>query len=184
MKSRLLVLALPLLLTGSAVLAAGAATTLGHTNALRCYQESRFSLSIHSIHFCDDAIAHDGLTRRDLAATYSNRGIINAGNGRFQRALKDHTKAISIKPDLGQVYVNRGNVYFHTHEYEKALSDYDIALEVGGSLLHNTYFNRGLALLKMRRIDDAVSSLNEALAMTPNSKKISSALSAIDQGVN
>lgn len=183
MKTTHLIIALSLLLAGHPVLAAGAGTTLGHTNALRCFLESRFVLSIEGIHFCDDAIKKDGLTRRDLAATYSNRGIINAGNGRYERALRDHSKAISITPTLGQIYVNRGNVYYHTHEYEKALADYDIALEVGGSLVHSTYFNRGLALLKMKRIEDAINSLHEALAITPNSKKIKRALSSIEPGV-
>jgi len=170
-------LIIPLLVTGDWCLAAG--TTLGRTAAYQCFEESRMVLSSQGITYCDDAISDSELlANRDLAATYSNRGIIYAGNGKYDRAIKDHSRAIQIKPNLGQAYVNRGNVYYRTHEYEKAIADYDQALEIGGSRTSITYLNRGLALLKMNEIEKAIESLNKALEINPDSHRIKKILAS------
>ncbi|MDZ7685320.1 MAG: tetratricopeptide repeat protein [Gammaproteobacteria bacterium] len=47
-----------------------------------------------------EAIRNDDLTRRDLAATLSNRGIILSANGKYREALKDHNRAIELAPSL------------------------------------------------------------------------------------
>ena len=97
-------------------------TVLGPRNAYLCFEESRWSKSIRGISYCDRAIADDkSLSKRDLAATYSNRGIIYSANSIYDLAIRDHNKAIAIRPLLAQAIVNLGNVYFRMGEYEKAI---------------------------------------------------------------
>ncbi len=171
-----------LLMTSVSCLAAG--TTLGQTNAQRCFEESRYVLSMQGINYCADAIRQDELSKRDLAATYSNRGIIYAANGKYERALSDHSQAIKLKPDLGQAYINRANAYFHTLNYKKALADYNLAIEAGGSKIHIAYFNRGLTFAKMKRIDEALQSLGIALEFTPGSRRIKLTIESLEEVKN
>ncbi|MBD3648055.1 MAG: hypothetical protein HUJ31_11535, partial [Pseudomonadales bacterium] len=88
-------------------------TVLGSTDARRCYQESQLVLSSSGLPWCNAAIKSGELTRRDLAATYSNRGLIYAGIGELELALRDQMKAIELQPAMAQAYINRGNVYHH-----------------------------------------------------------------------
>ena len=80
---------------------------------------------------CTNAIRHDNLSKRDLAATHTNRGIIFAVEGKLHRALEDHNQAAQLKKDLSKIYINRGTVFHRLKEYEKALLDYQKALDLG-----------------------------------------------------
>jgi tetratricopeptide (TPR) repeat protein len=156
----------------SAPAVAATNTVLGTTEAMRCYQESQLVLNMQGVRSCDKAIEEGNLTRRDLAATYSNRGLIYAGNGELERALKDHNKAIEILPTLGQAYINRGNVYHHMRRYEEALADYKKAIALETAPRHIPWYNTGLTLLKMKRYDEALAAFHKALEYAPDSKTI------------
>ena len=52
------------------------------------------------IRYCTNAIRQDDLVIRDLAATYTNRGIIHAANGKLEAALEDHNQALLLAPDV------------------------------------------------------------------------------------
>jgi len=146
---------------------------LGPSNAYLCFEESRWAKSIHAVAYCDKAIAdNDLLSKRDLAATYSNRGIIYSANGQYDLAIRDHNRAIAIKSLLGQAIVNRGNVYFRMGEYKKALTDYDQALASNGEASATIYLNRGLALLEMKNFEEAKLSLMQAQELNPDSLQI------------
>ncbi|MDE0756973.1 MAG: tetratricopeptide repeat protein [Pseudomonadales bacterium] len=148
-------------------------TVLGPSSAYLCFDESRWGKSIRGIGDCDKAIAdNELLSKRDLAATYSNRGIIYSANGIYDLAIRDHSRAIEIRPLLGQAIVNRGNVYFRMGEYEEAVANYDQALQISGSANATTYLNRGLALLEMKSFEQAKASFEQARALNPSSRQI------------
>ena len=158
---------------------AEAGTLLGKGSAEQCFEESQLVFSTRGLAYCDNAIQKESLRKYDLAATYSNRGIIYGGNGRYQLAIRDHTKAIELIPTLGQAYVNRGNAYYHSLDYELALSDYDQALLVGGSQLRLTHINRCIVLLKLHRIDEALIAAQKAVELAPNSKRANKLLADV-----
>lgn len=132
------------------------------------------------IRYCDEAISKGDLSRRDLAATYSNRGLIYAGNGEMKRALADHNKAIEILPTLSQAYINRGNVYHHMSRYEDALADYRRAIDLATGPRHVPHYNAGLTLLKMKRTDEALAAFKTALEFQPDSHRIQSKIEYIE----
>ncbi len=160
-----------ILLLFPALASAQSKTTFGSTNASRCYQESNMPFSDYGLKFCTDAIRNDDLLLRDRAATYTNRGIIYAANGKYNEALEDHHEAMLLAPDMAKIYVNRGNVYHHIHEYDNALADYDKALELEGVAKDIVYYNRSLTLIRMKRWDDAKASLEAALEHNPESRR-------------
>lgn len=145
---------------------------IGTTDAMRCYQESRLPLSSQGVEYCDEAIRGGDLTRRDLAATLSNRGIILAGNGKYREAMKDHNRAIDLAPSLPQAYVNRGNTHYHMRDFQAAITDFDRAIELGARPTHVPYYNKSLALLKLGRKNEARAVLEAALEVAPDSEKI------------
>ena len=155
-------------------------TTFGSDNATRCYQQSNTPFSTHGIVFCTDAIRQDNLLLRDLAATHTNRGIIYAANDQLDRAMKDHNKAASLAPGMGKIYVNRGNVYHQLHEYVTALADYDRALKLANVPLDIVHYNKSLALIRLKRWDDALVALETALAINPESARVKKKLDQLN----
>jgi tetratricopeptide (TPR) repeat protein len=155
-------------------------TTFGSDNATRCYQQSNTPFSTHGIVFCTDAIRQDNLLLRDLAATHTNRGIIYAANDQLDRAMKDHNKAALLAPGMGKIYVNRGNVYHQLHEYVTALADYDRALKLANVPLDIVHYNKSLALIRLKRWDDALIALEAALAINPESARVKKKLDQLN----
>lgn len=158
------------LLAGNCALAyAQAKSSFGSTDASRCYSESNAPISVQGADYCTAAIKSGDLMVRDLAATYTNRGIIYAANKRYQEAMSDHNEALRLTPDTAKVLVNRGNVHHRKKDYDLALADYNRALELGGVAKDIIYFNRALTLISQQRWDDARADLQAALAINPNS---------------
>ena len=153
-------------------------TTLGSTDAVLCFQESRILMTSNGLDYCNRAITQGDLTKRDLAATYSNRGIILSNSGAYERAIRDHDKAISLKPDLAQAYINRGNVYHHLGQYQEALKNYGKAIELANGPRHVPHYNSGLTYLKLDLKEDAISAFEKALEFAPNSANIKKKLAA------
>lgn len=149
-----------------------AVTTFGSTNASRCYEESNMPLSDYGLRYCNAAIKDDQLLLKDLAATYTNRGIIYGATGRLEEAMADHNQAMLIAPDMAKIYVNRGNIFHQMHEYDKALEDYEKALELGNVALDIVHYNRALAFIRLKRWDDAREALEQALEINPNSTRV------------
>lgn len=160
---------------------AEARMVFGSTDAQRCFQESQLVLSGSGLQYCNDAIKSGDLNRRDLAATYSNRGVIYVGIGELDRALADQMKAIDLVPTLAQAYINRGNVYHHMKDYEKAFADYRraVALESGPRAI--PHYNAGLTLLRMKRNDEALAAFKKALEFSPDSKAINERIEYLEE---
>ena len=144
-------------------------TSFGSSDANQCFHESNNPISLASTRICSRAIREDNLSRRDLAATYTNRGIIFAAHGNFQRAMNDHNEAAELKPDLGKIYVNRGTVFHRLREYEKALAEYEKALKLEKVPKDIVEYNRALSLEKMKKISAAIKAIKSALRHNPNS---------------
>ncbi len=165
-------LLIPLLLIIAPAVSAQSKTTFGSDNATRCYQESNMPFGGGGVRYCTDAIRLDDLTLRDLAATYTNRGIIYAANGEYEQAMKDHNEAALLMPEMGKIYVNRGNVFHQQLDFDRALEDYQMALEVGGVAKDIVHYNRSLSLIRLKRWDDAREALETALEINPDSSRV------------
>ena len=60
----------------------------GSANARQCFIASGNPTSLSDARVCTDAIKYDNLSKRDLAATHTNRGIILAAGGRTVSSTK------------------------------------------------------------------------------------------------
>ena len=94
--------------------------------------------------------------------------------------MKDHNKAALLAPGMGKIYVNRGNVYHQLHEYVTALADYDRALKLANVPLDIVHYNKSLALIRLKRWDDALVALEAALAINPESARVKKKLDQLN----
>jgi tetratricopeptide (TPR) repeat protein len=147
---------------------AQAITVFGDSEGAACYRAASSELPSRSgLESCTDAIESGGMLRRDLAATYLNRGIIYAARGDVNAALADYLEAREIRPNLPESYVGEGNVRFLAGDFNAALDSYAAALEHGLKARHAAYFNRGLTFEQMGRWDEAEAEYSQAAALAP-----------------
>ena len=159
-------------------------TSFGSGNAAQCFFFSGNPSSLSDAKVCTDAIRYDDLSKRDLAATHTNRGIIRARSGKLRQALEDHNQAVRLKADLSKIYINRGTVFHRLGEYEKALIDYQKALELGEVPRDIVQYNIALSLQKMKKHREALMALEIALSYNPNSPKVRAKIETISSSIN
>jgi tetratricopeptide (TPR) repeat protein len=147
---------------------AGAQTIFGSSTAESCYQVAVMDSRLTDVGPCDDAIKTGDLTRVDLAATYSNRGIILANSGELDRAIADHNVAVQLDPESPRAYINRANTLFRAHRYADALADYDRAIELSAGAFAVAYYNRSFVHLALAHKDQARKDLEHAAALAPD----------------
>jgi tetratricopeptide (TPR) repeat protein len=155
-------------------LAAQAVTVFGSgEQARRCMEAAEFSSNMHitlesDLKDCNFAIRNGSLSPRDLAATYSNRGVIKAALERYQEAFDDYNRAIDLKPEMAEPYIGRGNVFFLADKLDRAIEDYSKAMELDLGRMHIGHLNRGLAYEAQGHLDQAESEYRKAIDLAPD----------------
>ena len=144
----------------------------GGAFARNCYMASTIAIQLNAasgedLQKCDNAIAYDKLQRKDLLATYVNRGIIYAAREDYQQALKDYQTAIELGPRTGEVYVNLGNIYLLGKRYDKAIQQYTLAIELTLTQNHIAHFNRAMAYENNDEFDNAAADYRKAIELSP-----------------
>ncbi len=144
----------------------------GGSYARNCYMASTLAIQLNSasredIQECDLAIQHGRLTRKDLLATYVNRGILYGAMEDYQKALKDYRTAIDMGPESGEVYVNLGNLYLLSQKYDVAIRQYTTAIELTLTQDHIAHYNRAMAYENNNQFDNAATDYRRAIELSP-----------------
>ena len=144
----------------------------GGSYARNCYMASTLAIQLNSasdaeIEECNQAILHGRLTRKDLLATYVNRGILYGAMEDYQKALKDYRTAIDLEPETGEVYVNLGNLYLLSKKYDVAIQQYTTAIELTLTKNHIAHFNRAMAYENNKEFDNAEADYRRAIELSP-----------------
>lgn len=173
----LFVLTLPLLPAP----ASAAETVLGVSAAHQCYEYATQDTASprRAVETCTRAIEGESLSSRDLAATYSNRGILQAQRGRYAQAVQDYDRALAINPILVHAMINRANAYTRLKQFKEALNDYDLAAFYSEGRNDLVFYNRALLFLQMGRVEHARNDLLRALETQPDSLRYREALAAL-----
>ena len=144
----------------------------GGSYARNCFMASTLAIQVNSaskedLQECDQAILHGRLTRKDLLATYVNRGILHGAMEDYQKALKDYRTAIELGPKTGEVYVNLGNLYLLGKKYDVAIEQYTTAIELTLTKNHIAHFNRAMAYENNKEFDNAEADYRRAIELSP-----------------
>ncbi len=144
----------------------------GNSFARACYTAATLATQLRNadrqdLQECDQALAYGRLSRKDLLATYVNRGIVHAAMEDYAKALKDYRAAIKLEPGSGEVYVNLGNLYFLGQQYAGAIKHYTTAIELTLRQDHVAHFNRGMAYENSNDLAKAATDYRRALELSP-----------------
>ena len=78
------------------------------------------------------------------AGAYKTRGDVHLQQNRFDKAIKDYSKAIDLKSDSLFIYCDRAWVWLCLEEWEKAKNDLEVAESMGVNIVaafHSTCGN-------------------------------------------
>ncbi len=147
---------------------------MGASVAHKCFQNAEYAVSSgegsrRDVDNCTAAIRNGRLSRGDLVTTHLNRGIIKAKLGDISGAQEDYLKALDLSDQSPEIFLNLGNLQFLMQDFTSAIADYDQAESLGG-LERNThilYLNRGMALVRLGRLDDAEAEYRVAFEQRP-----------------
>lgn len=154
---------------------AASAIILGGDNYARdCYlnsqmvsQNSDFA-SISMLEPCDLAITYISLSKSNLAATHTNRGVIRLALGDPDSAFSDFNIGMNLLPEAAQIFVNRGNAFYYIGNYEMAIEDYNQSLEYGYVDFSDVYLNLGKSYERLGNISLAEQNYQRAIELSPN----------------
>lgn len=155
--------------TAMPIYAQSVSTLAGHPNASLCYQyaktETRGGTAIRT---CTESLSREVLTRRDRAAVFVNRGILNRLAGNYKLAFDDYVAALKLKDDMPEAVGNRGNIYYLSGKFEQAIEDYQKSIEMGISDQRIVRLNTAMALAEMKRNVEARASYRDLMQRYPD----------------
>lgn len=147
-----------------------AVTVVGGGLARDCYEAVEYARvsTKDAIKLCDLALEQEVLTRRNRAATFTNRGILYMRDGRNERALADYKKSLSLMPIL-ETKVNLGAALYGLKRYTEALDALNegIATDVLNARAIG-FYNRALTHERLGNVQAAYFDFRAALDIKPD----------------
>jgi len=140
---------------------------LNEPYANHCFQAALHGGDRADVDTCTKAIEQQPQITRDLAATYSNRGLLLARLGDIEAALADHDQALALAPELAGLYINRANAHVRARDYRAAFADLDRAIELAGDSLPAAYYNRALLFQRLGDRQAARTDAERAAELAP-----------------
>lgn len=147
-----------------------AITVFGGGLARGCYEAVEYSKVAVSKAFeiCDMALELEQLSRRDRAATLTNRGILYMREGRHERALADYSKSIRLMPELLESKVNLGAALYGLGRYPEALAALNEGLKTDSADARMIgFYNRALCHEQLGDLQSAYEDFQRALDIWP-----------------
>ena len=99
----------------------------------QCNSDSNPDIKIGA---CTRLIQSGRFDNKNLAKAFFNRGAAYDDKGQYDRAIRDYTEAIRLRPGYADTYANRGLAYVKLGRRAKAIADFRkaIALRPGHRL--------------------------------------------------
>jgi tetratricopeptide (TPR) repeat protein len=120
-----------------------------------------------SILTCDDAIASGALDRRDMAATYINRGILEMSRERYDVAEKNFDDALTLMPKLPEAHVDLGSTLINMRKYDDGVKETELGIQLGTHEPERAWYNLGIAYERQGNIQKAYESYRQASVLNP-----------------
>ena len=84
----------------------------------------------------------------------------------YDKAIRDYTRAIELKPDSAKTYKNRGTAFYKLKQYDKAIQDYSKSIELKSD--EYNYLLRGIAYGKLEQYDKAIQDYSKSIELKPD----------------
>ncbi len=120
-----------------------------------------------AIETCTQALPSSGLSVRDRAGTYVNRGVIQLRRKAYRNAHADFDAAIALDPTLGEAVVNRGAAFVAQRRFAEGIAEITRGLALGANEPEKAYYNRALAHEQLGDFKAAYLDYQAALKLKP-----------------
>jgi Tfp pilus assembly protein PilF len=160
--------------------AQGAVTVIGGGLARSCYEAVEYGKvgPSKAVQICDMALEQESLTKRNRAATLTNRGILYMRMGDHDKALVDYNKSIRLMPELLESKVNQGAALYGLGRYEDAMDALNAGVYTDSVDARAVgFYNRALCHEKLGDIQSAYEDFRRALDTQPAFKLAADQLS-------
>jgi tetratricopeptide (TPR) repeat protein len=127
---------------------------------------------------CTALITGHAETPVGVAIAYNNRANAYIHKGDNDRAIKDLTEALRLRPNYATAFYNRAIAYINKGATQKGIQDYDQALRINPKYVA-ALNNRGSAYDDLGQYQRAIQDYNTALAIDPND-----AIALNDRGIS
>lgn len=107
-----------------------------------------------------------GVFERD-SMSRARLSLVYAAAGRLPEALKEAERARDDEPLVAERHANLGIIRYYARDFENAIADYDRALQLSPTFAVGL-IGRGRTLAALGRFDEAVESIERAIAASPN----------------
>jgi tetratricopeptide (TPR) repeat protein len=148
-----------------------AVTVIGGGLAKDCYDAVEFEKvrPAEALATCDLAIEQELMSRRNMAATLVNRGILHMRAQRNAMALRDFERSLDLIPNLLEAKVNLGGALYGLQRYEEAMAALNSGIETDSVDARAIgYYNRALTHEKLGDLQAAYEDFRSALETKPD----------------
>lgn len=88
---------------------------------------------------------------------------------KFDKALPEYMRALELESNNTIANFNLGNTYFRSKQYEEAAKtyDYNIANDTNQTLKQNGFYNKGVSLSKLNKLEESIEAYKMAVKLDP-----------------
>ena len=143
---------------------------VGSTSARLCYEaaESLLQPSQRALATCNEAFDEPGISRRDVVATFVNRGILKLRRGATEAAIADFDAALEMDPRQPEAYLNKGAALMQRNDPQGALPLFSVALEYDTDRPAIAHFGRAIANEDLGNLPAAYADYRRASELAPD----------------
>jgi stress-induced-phosphoprotein 1 len=117
-------------------------------------------------------------SNKEKAVEAKNKGNAAFSKGDYQTAITFYGEAIALDPSDHTFYSNRSASYASLNQHEKALADADKAIQLKSDWMKGHY-RRGVSLLALGRLNEAIKSLQKASQLAPTDADVKKKLEEV-----
>ena len=131
-----------------------------------CANENLGFALLNQIDACLAAVAAPDISKEERVLIYQQLGQAYLRGMMYEKAVGAFNAAIRLSPKSGAAFGGRGKAHIAREEIYQGIADFDYALMLDDTL--NLYADRGAALVKVGKPEDAAADFTNALARDPN----------------
>ena len=141
---------------------------VGGTTATSCYNAAVVrDASDRSMADCNAAVDADGITLRDLVASFVNRGVLKLVRADYRAAEADFNEAMTLQATQPEAWLNKGIARYQQGDVKAAREMFSRAIDLHTDFAALAYFGRALANEDAGDVRGAYADLVKAAQLDP-----------------
>ncbi len=129
---------------------------------------------------CDDALKSGKMDRKDTAATWINRGILEMSRERYAAARGNFKDALAAIPTLAEAHVDIGSALINLKRYQEGVQETEQGLQMGAKEPERGWYNLGIAYEHLNDPKKAYDSYKQASVLSPQWKDPRAEMARLD----